>query len=93
MSFRFGSHISNPHFHIVILGGGISGLAAAHAALSSRKPGVSVTLLEATPRYGGWVETLHYEDGCTFEIGPRSIRPVGLAGKRTLELVRFFMCV
>ncbi|XP_065056522.1 protoporphyrinogen oxidase-like [Rhopilema esculentum] len=87
MSFRIGSHISNPQINIVILGGGISGLAAAHSAISSRKPGVSVTLLEAKPRYGGWVETLHYEDGCTFEVGPRTIRPVGLPGKRTLELV------
>ncbi len=38
--------------HVVVIGGGISGLAAAHALLAQR-PDIDVTLLEAGPRTGG----------------------------------------
>ncbi len=38
--------------HVVVVGAGIAGLAAAHAVLSLA-PGVQVTLLEAGPRTGG----------------------------------------
>ncbi len=75
---------------IVVLGGGVSGLAAAHAALRSTKVPVSVTLLEASSRLGGWVNTIKHEDGCIFELGPRTLRCVGQPGRNTLELVSVF---
>lgn len=54
--------------HIIIIGGGISGLAAAHR-LSEQH--VHVTLLEASPRLGGTIQTEH-RDGFLLERGPDS---------------------
>ncbi|OKK22662.1 protoporphyrinogen oxidase [Streptomyces sp. CB00455] len=45
---RAGGHV--PGGHVVVIGGGIAGLAAAHRLLAG---GVRVTLLEAGPRLGG----------------------------------------
>lgn len=42
--------------HLVVVGGGIAGLAAAHRAASLR-PDVRVTLIEASPRLGGVLQT------------------------------------
>ena len=50
---------------IGVVGGGITGLAAAHRAieLGDRLPhGVNVTLLDAGPRLGGIAETLHVDE-------------------------------
>jgi oxygen-dependent protoporphyrinogen oxidase len=59
---------------IVIIGGGITGLAAAHRVLErsaeSRIP-LMVTLLEAGPRAGGVIQTNH-RDGFLLERGPDS---------------------
>ena len=75
-------------FRVVILGGGVSGLSAAHSLISSCKNDqLDVTLLESSSRVGGWVNTKTYSDGCFFELGPRTVRPVGIPGKRTLMLV------
>src|ERR1041385_889115 len=54
--------------HIIIIGGGIAGLAAAHR-LSEQQ--VRVTLLEASPRLGGTIQTEH-RDGFLLERGPDS---------------------
>lgn len=54
--------------HIIIIGGGISGLAAAHRLLEQQ---VHVTLLEASPRLGGTIQTEH-RDGFLLERGPDS---------------------
>ena len=54
--------------HIIIIGGGISGLAAVHR-LSEQQ--VRVTLLEASPRLGGTIQTEH-RDGFLLERGPDS---------------------
>ena len=78
----------NRPLHVVVLGGGISGLAAAHEIISSCRTPISVSLLEASSRFGGWVNTVQYPDGCTFELGPRTLRPVGIAGKCSLKIVR-----
>ena len=59
---------------IIVIGGGISGLAAAHRILErSRDAGlrVNVTLLEAGPRLGGIVHT-EERDGFLLERGPDS---------------------
>jgi len=42
--------------HIAVVGGGISGLAAAHRLVETT-PGITVTLLEAGPRLGGVLQT------------------------------------
>jgi oxygen-dependent protoporphyrinogen oxidase len=59
---------------VVIIGGGITGLAAAHRVLErSRESGIEVqlTLLEAGSRVGGIVQT-HERDGFLLESGPDS---------------------
>lgn len=55
---------------IVIIGGGISGLAAAHR-VKELNPSAQVTLLEASPRLGGTIQTNH-RDGFLLERGPDS---------------------
>jgi oxygen-dependent protoporphyrinogen oxidase len=48
--------VSSPYSHVAILGGGISGLAAAHR-LTEIAPQIKVTLFEAQPRLGGILQT------------------------------------
>lgn len=55
---------------IVIIGGGISGLAAAHRVLEFN-PAAQVTILEASDRLGGTIQTEH-RDGFLIERGPDS---------------------
>lgn len=69
-----------------VLGGGISGLAAGYYML--RRFGNPFTIYEASPRVGGWIRSEWHKDrGFLFESGPRTIRPKGLPGANTLELV------
>jgi oxygen-dependent protoporphyrinogen oxidase len=58
---------------IAIIGGGISGLAAAFALEEHRRAGVAVepVLFESSPRLGGVLRTEHI-DGCLVEAGPDS---------------------
>ncbi|KAI8826849.1 uncharacterized protein EV422DRAFT_552259 [Fimicolochytrium jonesii] len=82
---------------IVILGAGISGLSAAWylaryagaAAATRALPPLKITVVEKQPRVGGWVQTLRNngDDGDVFELGPRTLRPVGVPGATTLEMV------
>jgi len=53
---------------VVIVGGGISGLSAAHYL---SKAGISSTLIEARPRLGGVIQTEHTQN-CVVEAGPDS---------------------
>ncbi|XP_030376007.1 protoporphyrinogen oxidase [Scaptodrosophila lebanonensis] len=69
-----------------VLGGGISGLSAGYYLL--RQFGKPLTIYESSPRVGGWIRTEKHRDrSFIFESGPRTIRPKGLAGANTLELV------
>jgi protoporphyrinogen/coproporphyrinogen III oxidase len=70
---------------VAILGGGISGLTAAFS-LSLRNPNTKVKLYEASGRFGGWIKT-DRKNEYVFEAGPRTIRPKGIAGNTTLELI------
>lgn len=77
--------------HIAIVGGGITGLAAAHRLLErgceSGQP-FQITLLEASPRIGGIVQTQE-RDGFLLEQGPDSFiseKPEALELVRRLEL-------
>jgi oxygen-dependent protoporphyrinogen oxidase len=60
--------------HIVVIGGGVAGLAAAHRVVElsreQQRP-VRLTLLEAGPRLGGSIATEHV-DGFVIEAGPDS---------------------
>ncbi|KAH8417393.1 hypothetical protein KR222_010160, partial [Zaprionus bogoriensis] len=69
-----------------VLGAGISGLAAGFYLL--RRFGKPLTIYEASPRVGGWIRSeWHRDRGFLFESGPRTIRPKGVPGANTLELV------
>jgi monoamine oxidase len=59
---------------VVVLGGGLAGLAA---ALALQRAGLEVELLEARPRVGGRVETLRapFADGLFAESGAEFISP------------------
>lgn len=57
---------------VVIIGGGISGLATAYYLA---KGGMSSTIIESRPRLGGVIQTEKI-DGCTIEAGPDSFLSV-----------------
>lgn len=69
---------------IVVIGGGITGLAAAHRAIELGQQSVrsvEVTLIEATNRLGGVIRT-ERQDGYLIECGPDNFitnKPAGLA--------------
>ncbi|MBW0476658.1 hypothetical protein O181_016373 [Austropuccinia psidii MF-1] len=82
-----------------ILGGGLAGLTTAYY-LARRSPSrpMEIIVLEKANRFGGWIKS-HKPDshdgrpestvqGCIFESGPRSVRPKGLAGMMTLDLIK-----
>jgi oxygen-dependent protoporphyrinogen oxidase len=72
---------------IVIIGGGISGLAAAHRVLELNKA-AQVTLLEASDRPGGTIQTEN-RDGFLIERGPDSFiseKPHGISLAKRLGL-------
>lgn len=76
--------------HVVVVGGGATGLAAAFylqhpdAAASGRADGLRVTVLEAAAHPGGSVQTLERR-GCVIEAGPDSLL---LRGEALRSLVR-----
>lgn len=73
--------------HIVVIGGGISGLAAAHR-LVELSPGAQVTLVEASSRLGGTIRT-DERDGFLLERGPDSFiseKPEAVALAKRLGL-------
>lgn len=77
---------------ISVIGGGLSGLSSAYH-LARRFPSAKITLLEQSPRLGGWVHSERVqvrddkgnEAGILLERGPRTLRP---NSKAVLELVR-----
>jgi protoporphyrinogen/coproporphyrinogen III oxidase len=80
----------NRVFRVVVVGGGISGLAAAHrlVELSKETQSIHVTLIEASGRLGGTIQT-QYRDGFLVERGPDSFiseKPEALALARRLGL-------
>ncbi|HEV8202921.1 MAG TPA: protoporphyrinogen oxidase [Pyrinomonadaceae bacterium] len=72
---------------IIVIGGGITGLAAAHR-VHELNPSIKVTVLEASPRLGGTIQTEH-RDGFLLERGPDSFiseKPEALALAKRLGL-------
>ena len=45
-------------------------------------------MLEGSDRVGGWMQSVCTKEGAVLELGPRSVRTAGAAGKTTLSLVR-----
>ncbi|KAI8331745.1 hypothetical protein BC941DRAFT_403462 [Chlamydoabsidia padenii] len=72
---------------VTILGGGISGLSAAYY-LSRLAPQISIRLLEASDRVGGWIKSEHVKDNVLFEAGPRTLRPQGVGGALLLDMIK-----
>jgi oxygen-dependent protoporphyrinogen oxidase len=73
--------------HIVVIGGGISGLAAAHR-LSELNAAAQITLIEASSRLGGTIHT-DERDGFLLERGPDSFiseKPEAVALAKRLGL-------
>ena len=56
---------------IAVIGGGISGLAAAFRLEKHRSAGIDYVLFESGPRFGGVIRT-EQTDGCLIEAGPDS---------------------
>jgi len=72
---------------IVVVGGGVTGLAAAHR-VHELNPSIKVTLVEASERLGGTIQTEH-RDGFLLERGPDSFiseKPEALALAKRLGL-------
>ncbi|KAL1639003.1 oxygen-dependent protoporphyrinogen oxidase [Diplodia intermedia] len=62
--------------NIAILGGGITGLASAHYLRKTLR-NANITVYEASPRLGGWLQSQRVEvpgGSVLFEQGPRTIR-------------------
>jgi oxygen-dependent protoporphyrinogen oxidase len=78
---------------VVIVGGGVSGLAAAHRLITSARSSstpLEITLVEASSRLGGVVRT-HRREGFLLEAGPDSFiseKPEALALAREIGLER-----
>lgn len=82
---------------LAVLGGGISGLTAAYTlARTLPRDLYRIVVIEAQSRLGGYVASERvpiYDDAgqrpamALYEWGPRSIRPVGYRGRRTVELI------
>ncbi len=56
---------------VVVVGGGIAGLSAAHRLIESKYPELEVNLLERSERFGGTIRTAEV-GGCLVELGPDS---------------------
>ena len=69
---------------VAVIGGGISGLAAAYALKTAGKGRVALALFEKESRVGGWIKTLR-KDGFLFDLGPHTIRTRG-TGLEALKL-------
>ena len=66
-------HVTDAPRHLAIVGGGITGLAAAHRLLRAAPQGsIRVTVLEAADRFGGWIRTEPFA-GRPVDFGPDSL--------------------
>ena len=48
---------------------------------------LQVVLVEGSGRVGGWMQSVRTDEGAVLELGPRSLRTAGPAGRNTLSLV------
>ncbi|KAG5672713.1 hypothetical protein PVAND_002815 [Polypedilum vanderplanki] len=72
---------------VSVLGGGIGGLSALYY-LTLRQNATKIKLFEASSRFGGWIKSSKDDKtNVVFETGPRSLRPTGIPGLATLQLI------
>lgn len=71
---------------VTVLGGGIAGLSSAFY-LATRNNIPKIRLYEASSRVSGWINSDNH-NGYYFESSARTLRPKGLTGNTTLELVQ-----
>ncbi|XP_075971248.1 protoporphyrinogen oxidase [Anticarsia gemmatalis] len=72
-----------------ILGGGLGGLSTGYYLLKNNlksNNNLKLFLLEATNYCGGWIKSIRTKD-YVFEQGPRTIRPKGVTGLNTLNMI------
>ncbi|KAF8563678.1 hypothetical protein P879_09183 [Paragonimus westermani] len=74
--------------HYCVVGGGISGLSSAYFLSLARPPGsYRLTVLEASPRFGGWIQSIRNPNtGAVYELGPHSARYGGPTSTLLLRL-------
>ncbi|WBW74052.1 protoporphyrinogen oxidase Hem14 [Schizosaccharomyces osmophilus] len=78
---------------VAICGGGIAGLSTAFY-LSRLIPTCQIDLYERDSRLGGWLQSVKIPTSTSptgnvlFEQGPRTLRPSGLAGLATVDLLK-----
>ncbi|XP_026764529.2 protoporphyrinogen oxidase [Galleria mellonella] len=75
---------------VAILGGGLGGLSTAYYLLKNNvnnNNNLRLLLLEATNYCGGWIKSIRTKD-YIFEQGPRTIRPKGITGLNTLNMMQ-----
>ncbi|GBP09471.1 Protoporphyrinogen oxidase [Eumeta japonica] len=71
-----------------ILGAGLGGLSTGYYLLKHNiSSSLKLFLLEATNNCGGWIKSLKTKD-YVFEQGPRTIRPKGINGLNTLNMIQ-----
>lgn len=71
---------------VTILGGGIAGLSAAFY-LATRNNLLKIKLYEASNKLSGWINSENH-NGYYFECSARTLRPKGITGNTTLELIQ-----
>lgn len=71
---------------VTVLGGGIGGLSAAFFLLT-RNSTSKIRLYEASSKVSGWINSEQH-NGCYFESSARTLRPKGITGNTTLELIQ-----
>lgn len=62
---------------VAVLGGGISGLAAAYRLTQIAPSPSRIVLMEASSRLGGWIRTIRNDDGIIYETGTQILILVG----------------
>ncbi|XP_022130590.2 protoporphyrinogen oxidase [Pieris rapae] len=73
-----------------ILGGGLGGLSTGYYLLKNNANNsnkLKIFLFEATNQCGGWIKSIRTKD-YLFEQGPRTIRPKGITGLNTLNMMQ-----
>lgn len=73
--------------NVTVLGGGIGGLSAAFY-LAARNNVSRINLFEASSRFSGWIKSESGSESTIFESAPRTLRPRGITGNTTLELIQ-----
>ena len=72
--------------NVSVLGGGIAGLSSAFY-LATRQNIPKISLYEASNKLNGWINSESH-NGYYFESSARTLRPKGITGNTTLELIQ-----